>query len=185
MEGGVENISEADLDEVVEEAASWILESSGGPEPDAQFSEKYRYIPDERLIEEGRILFARTDFASWAAYPDQTRQDLDFRYFRGDRTIPVVNVISAGISRSSSAQKAAESFIDWLSLPETQTALMARWERDNIVVFGFLGGLSAKEEVNRSDMQKLFPVLEGKIPESDFLDSPEEFPTAGAESAER
>jgi hypothetical protein len=168
---GLENLDEAKLEEVVEEARFWVTEAAGGPENDALFSRRYRYIPDEYLILEGRIRFALTDFDSIARLPDSVSNRLSFRYLTGPRHIPVLAVTSAGIPRSSGNPKSAQLFIDWIVRPEIQTILIDRWERDGIDVFGFLGGLSSISSVNNTIIVDRFPAMKGMIPENHYLDA--------------
>ena len=172
----MDHIDDASLEMIVEEARSWILEAAGDMESNVLFNSRYRYIPDEYLILEGRILFARTDFTSWASLPDTTAGRLDIRYFSGPRTIPVIAVISAGIPSMAGSPDASSRFIHWLMLPETQSRLMARWERDGISVFGFLGGLSSLPEVNESILIRHYPAMKGMIPEGHYLSVPESLP---------
>ena len=173
---GMDHLDDASLEMIVEEARNWVLETAGDLESDALFNSRYRYIPDEYLILEGRILFARTDFNSWASLPDTTAGRLDIRYFSGPRTIPVIAVISAGIPSTADSPDASSRFIHWLMLPETQSRLMARWERDGITVFGFLGGLSSLPEVNESILIRHYPAMKGMIPEGHYLSVPESLP---------
>ncbi|MDF1568763.1 MAG: hypothetical protein P1P77_12160 [Spirochaetaceae bacterium] len=173
---GLENLDEAKLDEVVEETRSWVAEATGGPETDDLFNGRYRYIPDEYLILEGRIRFARTDFDSIARMPDSITNRLSFRYLTGPRHIPVLAVTAAGIPENSDNPKAAQRFIDWIVKPETQTTLIDRWEQDGIDIFGFLGGLSAISSVNNTIIVDRFPAMKGMIPENYYLNAPSMLP---------
>jgi len=166
---GMENFDEVLLGRIVEETRDWITESAGDTAADTAFDKRYRYIPDEYLIIDGRILFARTDFDYWATLPDTITGALDLRYLSGPRKIPVISVTSAGIPLKTSSPDAASAFIQWLMLPETQSLLMDRWKRDGIDVFGFLGGLSSLKEVNES-------IIKNMIPEGHYLQVPESRP---------
>jgi len=173
---GMEPVDEDLIDQTVEEVRNWIIESAGDVDSDIAFNKRYRYIPDEYLLMDGRILFARTDFDYWAALPDTITENLDIRYLSGSRKIPVIRVTSAGIPRSSSSPEASELFIQWLMTPETQSLLMDRWERDGIRVFGFFGGLSALPEVNESILIRHNPALGSMIPEDHYLQVPASYP---------
>ena len=87
---------------------------SGSIEADQVFIKRYRYMPDERLIEDGRVLFARTDFSSWVKLPDAISSNLDIRYLKGPGTIPVYSVTSAAIPRKGKSAKEAIRFVQWL-----------------------------------------------------------------------
>ena len=119
-----------------------------------------------------------SDYADGNAryYSFKSPQGLDIRYFSGPRTIPVTAVISAGIPSKAGSPDASSRFIYWLMLPETQSRLMARWERDGITVFGFLGGLSSLPEVNESILIRHYPAMKGMIPEGHYLSVPESLP---------
>ena len=174
--GGMDMLDESLLGSVVEEVRKWITESAGDIDSDTDFNQHYRYIPDEYLIIDGRILFARTDFSYWASLPDTITNKLDIRYLSGPRKIPVTRVTRAGIPENSSSPDAAADFIRWLMLPETQSLLMERWERDGIDVFGFLGGLSSIPKVNESLLISRNPSLKSMIPEEYYLQVPSSFP---------
>lgn len=169
LSGGVENMNRETLSQVITETRDWIVESAGSLDADKAFSSRYRYIPDEYLILEGRTLFARTDFDYWASLPDTTTRDLDIRYFSGPRQIPVTSVTYAAVPAKSKSLESSMSFISWLLLPETQSRLLSRWERDGIQVFGVFGGLSSLPEVNNSILIRYFPEMKGKIPEGHYL----------------
>jgi hypothetical protein len=170
--GGMENPDTEVLDRVVQELRSWITESAGNIASDTDFNKRYRYIPDEYLIIDKRILFARTDFSFLASLPDTISRELDFRYLSGPRKIPVIGICSAGIPLDSSSPEAASDFINWLMKPETQSLLIRRWEKDGIAVFGFLGGLSSIPEVNESILPLYEASLKNMIPEGHYLQVP-------------
>jgi len=174
--GGMEQIDGDLLDQTVDEIRSWIVESAGDVDSDTAFNKRYRYIPDEYLLMNGRILFARTDFNYWATLPDTITENLDIRYLSGPRTIPVIRVTSAGIPRKSTSPEASADFIQWLMTPENQSLLMDRWERDGISVFGFFGGLSSIPDVNESILIRHNPTMGSMIPEGHYLQVPDSYP---------
>jgi len=170
----MESIDEESINQTVMDIRDWIIEGAGDIESDIQFSNRYRYIPDEVSVLNGRILFARTDFEYWNSLPDVINRELDIRYFGGKRSIPVVSVVRAGIPKRAKSVRAAEDFIEWLMLPSTQSQLMKSWESAGITVFGFLGGLSSLQEVNQTVMAQHFPRI--KTPESQFFLAPRYLP---------
>lgn len=176
LDGGVENIDGEILSQIILETRDWITESAGGLDADTAFSGRYRYIPDENLIVEGRTLFARTDFEYWASLPEITSSELDIRYFSGPRQIPVTSVTYAAIPAKSKSSESSISFISWLLLPETQSRLLSRWEKDGIPVFGVFGGLSSIPEVNNAILVRYFPEMKDKIPEGHYLSVPVTLP---------
>jgi len=170
----MESIDEESMNQTITDIRDWIIEEIGGIESNMQFSQRYRYIPDEILILNERILFARTDFGYWNSLPDVVTRQLDVRYFGGPRLIPITSVVRAGIPKRAKLVKAAEDFIDWLMLPDTQSKLIKDWENAGITVFGFLGGLSSLQEVNQTVITQHFPRI--KTPESRFLQAPQYLP---------
>jgi len=172
------SIDEESIHQTVMEIRDWIIEGAGDIESDIQFSRRYRYIPDEASILNGRILFARTDFEYWNSLPDEITRGLDIRYFGDRRSIPIASVVRAGIPKRARSVRAAENFIEWLMLPSTQSQLMKRWENAGITVFGFLGGLSSLQEVNQTVMAQHFPRI--KTPENQFLLAPRYLPVRWA-----
>ena len=170
----MEDIDEESINQTVMDIRDWVLEENGGIESDMQFNQRYRYIPDEVLILNGRILFARIDFEYWNSLPDVVTRELDIRYFGGSQSIPITSVVRAGIPKQTKLAKAAEDFIEWLMLPSTQSRLIKQWENAGITVFGFLGGLSSLQEVNQTIITQHFPRI--KTPENQFLRAPQYLP---------
>lgn len=173
---GPGNAKQELITETMEEVRQWRESISESEEADSAFDKKYRYIPDLNLLLEERISFARSDFNKWSILPEEMTKKLEIRYFRGARHIPVISIVSAGIPRNSRHSKEAEEFIIWLTQTESQIAVMNRWERDNLDVFGFFGGLSSNREVNEKVIPKRFPSFQGKIPEDHYLTAPNSFP---------
>jgi len=174
----MESIDEESINQTVTDIRDWIIEEAGDIESDIQFTQRYRYIPDEALMLSGRILFARINFEYWNSLPDAITREFDIRYFGGPRSIPVVSVVRAGIPRRTESIRAAEHLIEWLMLPSTQLRLIEGWENAGITVFGFLGGLSSLQEVNQTVIIRYFPHI--KIPESQFLLAPQYLPAKWA-----
>ncbi len=173
---GWENTADAAIRPITEELNEWITDGADDINSEREFNLRYRYIPDEYLIMQERIQFARTDFSTWNRLPDTVSRNLDIRYLQGNRSIPVIRVVSAAIPQKNISPKTAEKFIQWLTKPETQKQLMGRWEKDGIQVFGFLGGLSANPVVNETVLQDRFPSFRGMIPENHLLAVPSTVP---------
>lgn len=166
---GITNPDNNRFDQIADAEQNRIIETSGGIEADRMFNSRYHYIPDHQLITENYIRFIRTDFQAWSRIPAESLKQLDFRYFSGERKIPVYAVIWAGIPHKSSSSKEAEAFLDWLMRPQTQKELVERWEYEGLNIFGFLGGLSTLSEVNEKVLIATNSSLNGRIPENDFL----------------
>ena len=171
-----EEIEDASVNTVMDEILTWREAAAGSGDADRVFSRKYRYLPGEVLVMQGRIQFARMDFAGWASLPHDASRILDMRYLSGPRRIPISEITWGGIPKRSANPRAAEEFLEWLLLPETQVRLMDRWEREGLTVFGFLGGLSSIPEVNYTRIIDLYPRMEGMIPENHYLAPPPAVP---------
>ena len=171
-----EELEDASVNTVMDEILTWREAAAGSGDADRVFSRKYRYLPEDVLVMQGRIQFARTDFAGWASLPHDASRMLDMRYLSGPRRIPISGITWGGIPKRSANPRAAEEFLEWLLLPETQVRLMDRWEREGLTVFGFLGGLSSIPEVNYTRIIDLYPRMEGMIPENHYLAPPQAVP---------
>lgn len=157
------------FNEITNKLMSWIEDSASAIDDDQFFNAKYRYIPDANLLKDKRILFARTDFQTWNNLPAELMKIMDFRYFAGERKIPVSSVTWAAINKDSSNSRIAEDFINWLILPETQQMLMEAWEKEGLSIFGFLNGLSTVEIVNELILIGRDASIRGRIPEDHYL----------------
>lgn len=166
-----ESVNDVDMifNGVRDDLIAWIVASAGSLDSDIVFNRRYRYLPNEMLLDENRIRFARIDFHSWAAMPSISAKKLDIRYFSGDRSIPVSSVTWGGRLKGSLSAEHAEKFLNWLLSPAAQEQLIARWETEGLSVFGFLGGLSSIPEVNQKVITARFPSLLGMLPEDHYL----------------
>ena len=171
-----EELEDASVNTVMDEILTWREAAAGSGDADRVFSRKYRYLPEDVLVMQGRIQFARTDFAGWASLPHDASRMLDMRYLSGPRRIPISEITWGGIPKRSANPRPAEEFLEWLLMPETQVRLMDRWEREGLTVFGFLGGLSSIPEVNYTRIIDLYPRMEGMIPENHYLAPPQAVP---------
>jgi len=176
FQNGIEGINHNLIATVVAESRDWITAASGSIAADSEFNRRYRYVADEYLILDERILFTYMNFERWNSLPDSIAKHLDFRYLAGPRTITVTSVTSAAVPKKSRHPELATQFIDWLMSPETQKKFMKRWNKEGIVVFGFLGGLSTLPEINETAMITRFPAVKGKIPESHYYTIPNPLP---------
>ena len=128
------------------------------------FDRKYRNLPREKLILEGRIFMARTSFDEWVLLPFEVSERMGLRYLSGSRAIPVSSVRNAALPKKSKSRYHASQFVKWLTMPDTQIKLMQRWEWQGIKVFGFLGGLSSRQELNNGYILTVFPEMRSMIP---------------------
>ncbi len=176
--GQLENMNDYDsvFGDVRDALFDWMSVSGENIELVKEFDRQYRYIPDEVLLTQNRIRFARVDFNYWISIPDIAKQNLDIRYFSGDRTIPIQSVTWGGISRNNTAGGSAEAFMKWLLEPETQKSLIDRWAQEGLTVFGFFDGLSSIPTINQTAIIDKFPSVSGMIPENHFLTMQETLP---------
>ena len=163
-----EGMSELDnvFARVKEDIVDWISTSASSLEAEKVFAERYHYLPDNMLLSANRLQFVRTDFHAWNILPGTATANLDLRYFADDRHIPVPSITWAGLTKKN---KEADSFIQWLLLPETQKLLIDRWEREGLPVFGFLNGLSSIPQVNETVLTARFPDFLNMLPENHYF----------------
>ena len=164
------------LAEVINYLKEWQAETAGSPEKDKSFNEKYRYIPDEILINEGRIQFAQTKFADWALLPDTIKNNLELRYLTVNGKIPVTETIYAGITAKGNKDGYSEKFLEWLITPGNQAGVIRKLKQDGSKMFGFLGGLSTIEKVNQEIICSYYPEFISLLPENYYIKSSGPYP---------
>jgi len=162
--------------ELINYLKSWQTEIAGSPEDDEKFNKKYRYIPDEILIIEGRIQFAQTNFANWALLPDTVKKNLELRYLAVNGKIPVIETVYGGITAKGKKSVYSESFLKWLIKPENQAGLIRKLKQDGSKIFGFLGGLSTIEKVNQEVICSYYPEFISLLPENYYIKSSGPYP---------
>lgn len=166
------------MDETIGYARSWIEELNGGLQAEDAFREKYLYDPEYKLIRTARIGFSIMSGSDFYLMPEENRAQLDFRWLSHEDRIPVLeNIVFLGIPKNSRNRPAAEAFIRWFFLPETQMKLMESAKLKQVRTFGLAGGLSSVMQVNEQVFPKVYPLLVGHIPPQEYFLFPSHLPS--------
>ena len=165
------------IEESLKETRTFINDILGGIAKDKLFEEKHLYKPSENLINEQRIFFAYTDLRDFYAIGQQKRERLNFRWLAKNNKIPVCDdIIYAGIPKSASNKKGAETFLIWLFDYSTQENIMEAGKSKRIRSFGISSGFSSMRTVNEQVFPKHYPLLVGHIPPHNMLVFPAPLP---------
>ncbi|AFG38491.1 hypothetical protein [Spirochaeta africana] len=161
----------------VDEVRGWMDETLGSREELARFNDTYLYIPYYALLRQGRIDYHPADLREFFALPSSLRRELDFAWFGSNGRIPVpASIIYGAIPRRSDNPRAARHFLEWLSQPENQQALIAYTLDQQLPEFGFFGGFSALVATNEQTIPATFREMQGKAPVASRLQFPAPMP---------
>jgi len=151
---------------------SWAHEINTNIQAEEDFTFKYFFEPQEKLIQSGRILFSYMESGSLFTLSEDSRNNLDFRWIMEDGRIPITeNSVYLGIPKKGKSKKAAGAFIQWFFRPNTQRRLLeySRANRINETVFGVCGGFSAITPVTEQTFPQFYPELLGRMPPAEYL----------------
>lgn len=144
-------------------------EKNGGRESVNLFNGKYMYDNRIKVLKEERILFTAVNLGDMMILSDAMVRDLDFLYLSHENAYHPGNIIYGGIYRKSGDFELSSQFLLWLLGKDNQEAVIASAIRNSNGTFGFLGGLSSRDDVNSLVLARYYPELAGKIPESSYL----------------
>ncbi len=142
----------------------WIIEHNGSMKADQAFTDKYRYIPDYRLILEGRIAFEVMPLSRWASLPDEITRKLSLNLLAFDSGLECFTILSAALPKKAKNPKGGTFYLNWLLEEENWKKYLEETTRNRDESFAFLGGISASEKLNMELLPAYWPVLKGKIP---------------------
>jgi len=146
----------------LEQQSTWLeanIDSAG----DA-FSEKYRYIPDIRLLQQERIDFVCSSLVEYLSLQESIRQDLQFSYLSLYGRIRPNNTVFAGINSSNKKQKEAIMTIYTEILSSDFQKEYMNWKKSlKIDYFGFLNGFSSNKEINQLFLPEYYRELESRV----------------------
>ena len=169
--------SETDFRPVIESAddlIDWLQEINGGLDADKAFTDKYRYIPDYRLVMEGRSGFTVMPLSSWALLPDTITRELSMRLLNPGNGLIAYDILSVGMPESSENPEGAAAFLEWLLQESTWEDYLKLNSRYRDESFTFLGGLSTSEELNVRLLPEYFPAAASITPrKGEFAVQPE------------
>jgi len=144
-------------------------ELNGGREAMDTFNGKYMYDNPLKLLKEDRILFSSYDLERFMKLSDSMNRILDFSYISHRGRIHPGAVVYGGVNRENRSTEQSIHFMTWLLEKENQEAIISSAIKNGTGNFGFLGGLSSFDSVNRDILTRYYPGLSGKIPFSSYL----------------
>ncbi len=165
------------LTRVVDFTRAWVAGADGGASADDTFSSRNLVQPWYKLLTGRKILFALAEFNQYFALPEEKRRDMDFRWLSQGSTIPVcLDILFAGVLRSSRNKAGARTFLEWFCTPSVQRSLLEVNQSRRIGVFGVTDGFPALKSINDHDLPQKYPFLLGRVPSEGILAFPEILP---------
>jgi len=167
---------------------NWTNEINAGNKKEEDFTFKYFYVPAEKLIQSGRILFSYIKSSDLFTLSGDSKNNLDFRWIMDESRIPIIeDIVYLGIPKRGKSQKAARAFVQWFFRVESQKMLLeySKANRINESVFGISGGFSALNPVTEEIFPQFYPDLLGRMPPSEYLMPPNIIPGNWAVIKER
>jgi hypothetical protein len=143
----------------------WVSESNVSLEREKYFSDKYRYIPDYKLLQKGLIDFVPMMFSEYSALPGKETASLTYSWFGNGERIPPLDAVFAGIPLDSDRKKEGEGFLSWLLSGKNQKDLI-RYKGIVSPGFALFDKFSSRENINRLFLPDAFP---GKLNDRIFL----------------
>jgi hypothetical protein len=162
----------AALEKTAAYIADWIEQGNGGIQAEDDFYYKYFFNPPEKLVKDGRILFAYFKSSDFFTFANEQQYNLDFRILSDGETIPVYEgAVYYGLDKKGKAQKASEVFTLWFFREDTQELLLQESRKLHLhdTIFGIGNGFSAMQSVTENIFPKVYPELLGHLPPADFL----------------
>jgi len=160
------------LDGAMDFIYRWTHEINTNNQAEEDFTFKYFFEPQERLIQSGRILFSYIESSSLFTLSDDSMNSLDFRWIMEQDSIPVTeNIVYLGMPKRGKSPQAARAFVQWFFRIDTQRHLLeqSRSNRISETVFGISGGFSALSPVTEQVFPVFYPELLGRMPPSEFF----------------
>jgi hypothetical protein len=167
------------LDEAIWFLRDWSQRSNTSIQAEDDFVFKYCYDPPAKLTASGRILFTYMNSMDFFVLPQESRNNLDFRWLAQGDTIPLFEkTVYYGIYKKGKAKKAADAFTQWFFQTETQRLLLEISRNQGIqeTLFGISSGFSALRTVTEQIFPQFYPTLLGHTPPDDFLFPPNILP---------
>ncbi|MDR0443888.1 MAG: hypothetical protein LBH44_10820 [Treponema sp.] len=169
----------AALDRSMNFVYDWTHEINTNNQAEEDFTFKYFFEPPAKLIQSGRILFSYMESNVIFTLPEESKNNLDFRWIAEQNRIPITeDAVFLGVPKNAKSTKAAEAFVLWFFKVDTQRRIMeeCKTNRMNESVFGICGGFSAINSVTEQIFPKFYPDLLGRMPTSEFLTYPSILP---------
>ncbi len=153
-----------ELEALTQELRGWMDTNTGGLTLDRDFNKKYRYIPDYRLVQSGRIGYVSMPLSRWGTLPDEATEELEAKGLLFDYGIQPLYILYAGVLKEGN-HKGGIAFLSWLlnfSTWENYLQVTRAYKDDS---FGFLHGVSTSEELNRKLLPKYYPWVDEILPQ--------------------
>jgi hypothetical protein len=150
--------------ETAQELSEWIQDINGSLELDNDFSEKYRYIPDYRLILTGRTGYSVMPLSQWSLLPDSVSRELKIQPLIINEGLQNIETLAVGIPQTSENPEGAKAFLTWLLEEKTWEDYLLLTGRNRDEGFAFLGGISSSESLNAGLLLEAYPWTEPLIP---------------------
>ncbi|MDR1837830.1 MAG: extracellular solute-binding protein [Treponema sp.] len=157
----------------------WTYEINTGSQAGEDFTFKYFFEPQEKLVQSGRILFSYMESRELFTLSEDSKNNIDFRWIMENDSIPVTeDLVFLGIPKKAKSTNAAKAFIQWFFQLENQGLLLeySKANRINETVFGICGGFSALSSVTEQIFPRFYPELLGRMPPSENFMPPNVLP---------
>jgi len=178
----------AALERSMDYVYDWTHDINTNNRMEEDFTFKYFFEPQEKLVQSGRILFSYMESSELFTLSEDSKNYLDFRWIMEQNKIPVTeSLVYMGIPKRGKSRRAAKAFVQWFFKVENQRDLMdfSRGNRINETVFGICGGFSAVSPVTEQIFPLFYPDLLGRMPPSEFFTPPNVLPGNWAVIKER
>ncbi|MBQ9207056.1 MAG: hypothetical protein IJ158_10135 [Treponema sp.] len=172
----------------IEYLKSWSREKNGGTSAEQDFSFKYLYMPDYKLVNSDRCLFAYTKSDGFFNISSEQTENISFRWFSKDGKIFVNDdLASLALYRKTKNAGKAYEFITWFFSESTQKNLLERAMRMNLDTntFGICNGFSSIKTVNERVFPSYYKNLLGNLPAESSLVAPLSLPARWESLKER
>lgn len=168
------------LNQTIDFFKNWSTENNTSSMVEDDFSFKYLYTPEYKYVSSKKCLFAYTTSDELFNIHQEKLEDIDYRYLSEDNKIPIIDrLVHMGIYKKSHNKKVAKAFIYWFMDENTQRNILERQVQMklNTTKFGIAGGFSGIQTVNEQIFPFFYPILQGNLPPSDYLDNPQILPS--------
>lgn len=167
--------NKTELDNTVKFLKDWTLENNDSTVAENDFSFKYLYMPEYKIVSTDHCLFSYTTSDRLFSIPEEKLSDIEYRWLHHNKKIPIEDdIISLGIYKKSNNIEPAEFFILWLMKEESQKEILERNKKMklNTATFGIAGGFSAIKSVNERVFTQYNTMLLGNLPVPEYLQTP-------------
>lgn len=154
-------IDESTLRAGLDRLRNWQTRYHGSIDREHEYRERYLYEPWPRLLEKGRIETAYLPSDTLLGWDFFAEERWDFSFLGGEDggLFALEDVVYAGIPLTTDAERDARAILAWLSDPDVQIDLVGQKLVQRIDSFGFFGGFSTNERVNRTMFEEIYPGL--------------------------